>query len=59
MNVVIIENENNEREFVNMDKDGNWYTVYHYVNNEVKRKCKYDDFFEAIETLKEWVSYFE
>ena len=59
MNIVIIENENNATEWVKMDKDGNWYTVYHYVNNEVEMKCKYDDFFEAVETMKEWFSYFE
>ena len=59
MNIVIIENEAQESEWVKMDKDGNWYIVIHYVNNEVERKCRYDDFFEAIETLKEWRSYFE
>ena len=59
MNVTIIENENNESEWVKMDKDGSWYIVYYYVNNEVAMKCKYDDFFEAVECLKEWESYFD
>ena len=59
MNIVIITNEKNESEWVKMDRDGNWYIVYHYVHNNVHRKCKYDDFFAAVETLKEWHSYFE
>ena len=59
MNIVIIENEKNETEWVKMDKSGYLYTVYHYVNNELEGKCKYDDFFAAVECLKEWESYFE
>ena len=58
MNIVLVLNEDNESEWVKMDKDGTWYTVYHYVNNEIERKCRYDDFFEATEALKEWQSYF-
>ena len=59
MNVVIIENENNEAEWVQMDKSGYLYIVYHYVENELERKCRYDDFYMAVETMKEWQSYFE
>ena len=59
MNIVIITNENKETEWVKMEKNGYLYTVYHYVNNELERKCIYDDFFAAVETLKEWASYFE
>ena len=59
MNIVIIENENNETEWVKMDKNGYLYTVYHYVNNEVEMKCSYDDFFRAVECLKEWQTFFE
>ena len=59
MTIVIIENENYENEWVPMDKNGYLYTVYHYVDNELKSKCRYDDFFAAVECLKEWISYFE
>lgn len=58
MNIVLLMNETDESEWVKMDKDGTWFTVVHYVNDEVKRKCRYDDFFEATEALKEWQSYF-
>ena len=58
-NIVIIENEAYDSEWVKMDKDGYWYIVYHYVNNEVKRKCRYDDFFEAVAAMELWRSYFE
>lgn len=34
MNIVLVINENNESEWVKMDKDGTWFTVYHYENNE-------------------------
>lgn len=58
MNIVLVMNENNESEWVKMDRDGTWLIVYHYINNEVERKCRYDDFFDATEALKEWMSYF-
>lgn len=58
MNIVLVINENNEGEWVKMNKEGTWFIVYHYVNNELKRRCRYDDFFEAIEAFKEWQSYF-
>lgn len=58
MNIVLLMNENDESEWVQMDKYGRRFTVYHFVNNEIKRKCRYDDFFEATEALKEWKSYF-
>ena len=56
MTIVIIENEN---EWVKMEKANNWYIVYHYVNNNVQRKCRYDDFYMAVETMKEWQTFFE
>ena len=59
MNIVIIENENNENEWLKMEKANNWYIVYHYVNNNVQRKCMLDDFLSAVEYLKEWQTYFE
>ena len=59
MSIVRIENEAQESECVKMDKYENWYIVYHYADNVVQRKCIYDDFFEAVECLKEWESYFE
>ena len=59
MSIVIIENENNEKEWVKMEKANNWYIVYHYVNNNVQRKCMIDDFLTAVEYLKEWKTYFE
>ena len=58
-NIVLIENEDHYNEWVKMDKYENWYIVYHYADNVVQRKCMYDDFFEAIECLNEWQSYFE
>ena len=59
MNIVIITNDNNESEWVKMEKNGYLYTVYHYINNNLERKINHDDFFAAVETLKEWHSYFE
>lgn len=59
MNIVLIINENNDNEYVKINKEGSWFIVYHYVNNEVKRKLNHDDFYAAVETLKEWESYFE
>ena len=57
--ITSIVNEYHNTEWVYMEKSGVWYIVCHYVNNEVKRKCRYDDFFEAVECMKEWYSYFE
>ena len=59
MNIVMIANEFHDTEWVSMTLENGWYIVVHYVGNELKRKCRYDDFFEAIECLKEWQSYFE
>ena len=59
MNIVFILNENNNSECVEMNKEGNWFVVYHYVNDNLERKLKHDDFYAAVETLKEWQSYFE
>jgi hypothetical protein len=59
MTIVIIENENNASEWVKMEKNGYLYTVYHYINNNLERKLNHDDFYAAVETLKEWESYFE
>lgn len=58
MTIVLIINENNDSEWVQLDKAGAWFIVYHYVNNELERKCRLFDFFEATETVKEWQSYF-
>lgn len=59
MGIVMIIIEFRDSERVSMQKEGVWYIVDHYVGNELKRKCRYDDFFEAVECLKEWNSYFE
>ena len=59
MNIVLIMNENNNNEWVKMEKNGYLYTVYHYVNDNLERKLNHDDFYAAVETLKEWQSYFE
>ena len=59
MNIIMIPNEDHDTEWVSMEKEENWFIVHHYVGNELKRKCRYDDFFEAIECLKEWQYYFE
>ena len=59
MNVAIIINENNNNEWVKMEKNGYLYTVYHYINNNLERKLNHDDFYAAVETLKEWYAYFE
>ena len=59
MNIVIIENENNENEWVKMEKANSFYIVYHFVNNNVVRKCMLDDFLTAVEYLKEWKTFFE
>jgi hypothetical protein len=59
MNIVLILNESNSTEWVSMEKCGSWYIVCHYVGNMLKRKCRFDDFFEAVKCLKEWNSYFE
>jgi hypothetical protein len=59
MTIVIIENENNNSEWVKMEKNGYLYTVYHYVNNNIERKLNHDNFYAAVETMKEWESYFE
>jgi len=58
MTIVIIENENNN-EWVKMEKANGWYIVYHYVHNNVQRKCMLDDFLTAVEYLKEWRTFFE
>ena len=58
MTIVMFINEFHDTEWVSMSKENCWYIVAHYVGNELKRKCRYDDFFEAVECLKEWQSYF-
>ena len=59
MTIVIIENENNANEWIKMEKANTWYIVYYYANNNVQKKCMYDDFYMAIETMKEWQTFFE
>ena len=58
MTIVVIENENNN-EWVKMEKANGWYIVYHYIHNNVQRKCMLDDFLSAVEYLKEWQTFFE
>lgn len=59
MNIVLIVNDFRDTEWVQMYKENCWYIVSHYVGRELKRKCRYEDFFQAIECLKEWRSYFK
>ena len=49
----------NKNEWIKMDKNGDLYTVYRYINNNVQRKCIDDDFFSAVECLKEWKTFFD
>ena len=59
MTIYMETNEKTDSEWVVLSLENGWYFVKHYVDSLPERKVRCDDFFTAVEYVKEWKgSYF-
>lgn len=58
MTIYLETNEKTDSEWVVLSLENGWYVVKHYVDSLPERKVRCDDFFAAVEYVKEWKSYF-
>jgi len=58
MTIYLETNEKTDSEWVVLSREGCLYIVKHYVDSNPVRKVRCDDFFTAVEYVKEWKSYF-